>query len=119
MSIPRADVDAGRIDFSDLVDPDAPLLDPVRPGDILLRDFMEPLALSAEALARELRVPPGRIEEIVRGKSGLAADLAMRLARYFGTSVDLWLGLQKAYELEVARRQLGDQIAREVQPRAA
>jgi antitoxin HigA-1 len=119
MSIARADVDAGRVDFSDLVDPDAPPLDPVHPGDVLLHDFMEPLDLSAEALARELHVATDLIEAIARGERGLTADSAMRLARYFGTSVELWLGLQKSYEIEVARRQLGEQIAREVQPRAA
>ncbi len=119
MMIRREDVDAGRIDFSDLVDPAAPPLDPVHPGAILRHDFLEPLGLSAKALARALQVPTNRITAILRGERAVTADTAMRLARYFGTSVDLWLGLQMAYERDVAQGELAQRIEREVQPRAA
>ena len=95
------------------------LLPPVHPGEILLEEFMKPLDLSINRLARDLRVPPNRISAIVNRKRGITAETAMRLARYFGVSAQFWMNLQKAYELEVAERQLSGEIAREVQPRQA
>ena len=84
------------------------LLDNVHPGEILFEKFLVPMALSQNRLARELSVPPRRINEIVLGKRAISADTALRLARYFGTSEGFWLGLQADYDLEEARRQLGD-----------
>jgi addiction module HigA family antidote len=81
-------------------------LEPISPGEILEEEFMRPLSLSANALARRIDVPVTRISEIVRGKRGITADTALRLARLFGTSSDFWLGLQAEYDLRVARRDL-------------
>jgi len=82
------------------------LLEPIPPGEILEEEFMRPLGVSANALARRIDVPVTRISEIVRGKRGITADTALRLARLFGTSSDFWLGLQAEYDLRVARRDL-------------
>ncbi len=79
-------------------------LDPVHPGEILWLDFMEPLGISQNRLAREIQVPPRRINEIVHGKRGITADTAMRLGLYFGTSAEIWLGLQADYELDCLKR---------------
>lgn len=82
------------------------LLEPIHPGEILEEEFMRPLALSANSVARRIDVPVTRISEIVRGKRGITADTALRLGRLFGTSSDLWLGLQAEYDLRVAQRDL-------------
>jgi addiction module HigA family antidote len=89
------------------------------PGEILAEEFLTPMGLSQYALAKAIAVPPRRINEIVLGKRGISADTALRLARYFGTSEKLWLGLQADYDLTVARRADGKRIEREVAPRAA
>ena len=81
-------------------------LEPIHPGEILEEEFMRPLGLSANSVARRIDVPVTRISEIVRGKRGITADTALRLARLFGTSSDLWLGLQAEYDLRVAQRDL-------------
>ena len=94
-------------------------LEPIHPGEILREEFMEPLGLSAHALAMALRVPATRIGEIVRGRRSITPDTALRLARYFSTSADLWIGLQAEYDLRAARRELTRQIERDVQPRSA
>ncbi len=91
----------------------------IHPGEILLEEFLKPLSLSQNRLARDLGVPPRRINEIVLGKRAVTADTALRLARYFGTSEKFWLGLQADFELEEVRRRLGDRLAEEVKPRAA
>ena len=75
-------------------------LKPVHPGEILLEDFMKPLKLSQNRLAREIGVPPRRINEIIHGKRAVTADTAMRLSRFFGTSAQVWLNLQAEYELD-------------------
>ncbi len=84
----------------------------IHPGDVLLKEFLEPMALSQNALARATDVPPRRINEIVLGKRGISADTALRLAVAFGTSERFWLGLQADYDLEEARRTLGSAVAR-------
>jgi antitoxin HigA-1 len=94
------------------------LLPPIHPGEVLRDEFMGPLNLSSNALAKALGVTAARINEIVNEKRGITADTALRLARYFGTSPDVWINLQKRYELEVARRELGDAL-RHIRPRAA
>jgi addiction module HigA family antidote len=88
-------------------------LPPVHPGEVLLEDFMKPLGLSQYRLAKDIGVPALRISQIVRGQRAITADTALRLARYFGTSPDVWLRLQATYDLEVAQRQIGKRIARE------
>ena len=87
-------------------------LEPVHPGEILLEEFMQPLELSQNRLARELGVPPRRVNEIVLGKRGITADTALRLARYFDMTPGFWLGLQMDYEIEVARDRLGKTLSR-------
>jgi addiction module HigA family antidote len=91
----------------------------IHPGEILRREFLEPLKLSAHALALALRVPANRITTILAGQRAITAETALRLSRHFGTSASFWLGLQKAYELEVAERAAGDRIRQEVSPREA
>ena len=89
------------------------------PGEILREDFMEPLGLSANALAKALHVPPNRITSILNGTRSITADTALRLARYFTTTPQSWLNLQKNYELDVAKRTVGQAIDAEISPRAA
>ncbi len=89
-------------------------LDPIHPGEILEEDFMRPLGLSANALAKATDVPVTRISEIVRGRRGVTADTALRFARFFGTSPELWLGLQSEYDLRTAKRDFGESIERSV-----
>ena len=95
----------------------AELLDPISPGEILQEEFMKPLKLSQNQLARDLDVPPGRINDIVRNKRAITADTALRLARYFNTTPELWLGLQSEYDLRCAQREIGKQIERKVHTR--
>jgi addiction module HigA family antidote len=90
----------------------------VRPGEVLLEEFLRPLDLSQYRLAKDISVPPRRVNEIVHGQRGVSADTALRLARYFGTSERFWLNLQAEYDLEVQRDLLGDRLEREVTPRA-
>ena len=91
-------------------------LPPIHPGEILHEEFMKPRGLSQNALARALHVPPRRINEIVLEKRGITADTALRLARYFGTTAEMWTGLQADYDLRLARFKKARQIEREVEP---
>lgn len=95
------------------------LLDPIHPGEILQEEFLAPLGLSANALALALRVPATRVTEILHGRRAITPDTALRLARYFGTTPDLWQGLQAEHDLRLAKRELAAQIERDVQPRVA
>ncbi len=90
----------------------------VHPGEILLEDFLKPLGISQNRLARDIKVPPRRVNEIVLGKRAITPDSALRLARYFGTSERFWLGLQLDYDLEEAQRAVGEAVRREVRPMA-
>ena len=90
---------------------------PIHPGEILLEEFMEPLGLSQNALARALGIDPARINEIVRGKRSISADTALRLARYFGTTAELWMNLQSRYDLEKARETKASEIESRVKAR--
>jgi antitoxin HigA-1 len=89
-------------------------LSPIHPGEVLAADFLEPLGLSQYRLARDISVPPRRINEIVHGTRAISADSALRLARYFGTSDRFWLNLQARYDLEMERDRLGARLAKEV-----
>ena len=93
-------------------------LAPVHPGEVLLEEFLKPLELSQTRLALSMGVPPRRINEIVLGKRRVTAETALRLARYFDTTPQFWLGLQADYDLDVAADALGERLAREVRPRA-
>jgi len=94
-------------------------LAPIHPGEILREEFMKPRNLSQNALARALNVPPRRINEIVLEKRGVTADTALRLARFFGTTAEMWAGLQADYDLRLARYDKQKQIDRDVKPLAA
>lgn len=89
---------------------------PVHPGEVLREDFLIPSGLSANALAKALRVPPPRINDVVLGRRGISADTAMRLARYFGGDAHSWLNLQAIYDLRVAQIANARKIEREVMP---
>jgi addiction module HigA family antidote len=88
----------------------------VHPGEVLLEEFLNPMGISQNRLAREISVPPRRINEIVLGKRAVSPDTAIRLARYFGTSERFWLGLQIDFDLEEARNALAGRLDREVKP---
>ena len=92
----------------------AKLLDPIPPGEVLYEEFMKPLGVSINALAREIAVPPNRISEIVSGKRAITADTALRLGKYFGVSPEIWMGLQADYELRVAKRTIWPKAERRV-----
>ena len=94
-------------------------LPPIRPGEVLLEEFMKPLGLSANKLALELRVPSNRIVAIVSGKRAISADTALRLARYFNMTPHFWMNLQTHYDLQCAEDQLAETIERQVRPRDA
>ncbi|HKT09833.1 MAG TPA: HigA family addiction module antitoxin [Gemmatimonadaceae bacterium] len=89
-------------------------LAPIHPGEVLLKDFLEPLEISQYRLAHDISVPPRRINEIVHRKRGVTADTALRLGRYFGTTEQFWLNLQAQFDLEEQRDRLGTRLAKEV-----
>jgi len=93
------------------------LLDPIPPGEILREEFMRPLGISINLLARDIGVPPNRISEIVNGKRAISADTALRLGKHFGVSPEIWLDLQSDYELRVARRTVWKQVESQVRVR--
>ena len=94
-------------------------LDPIPPGEILLEDFMKPLGISINRLARDLDVPPNRIGAIVNGVRAITADTALRLGTYFQVSPETWLGLQADYDLRLLRLHGGDRIVRSIRRRTA
>jgi len=93
-------------------------LPPIHPGEFL-REDMDELGLSARALAEAIAVPHNRIAAILRGERSISADTALRLAVYFGTSAEVWMNLQKTYDLKMTERERGDAIRAAVKPRAA
>lgn len=99
------------------VDVEEERLPPIHPGEVLLEDFMKPLGLSQYRLAHDLGVPALRINQIVHGKRAVTADTALRLARYFGTSANVWMRLQARYDLEIAEAELAERVNREVRVR--
>ena len=89
---------------------------PIHPGEILLEEFLEPMEITQYRLAKDLSVPPRRINEIVLEKRGISADTSLRLGRYFGTTAQLWINLQARYDLEVARDAIADKLEAEIKP---
>ncbi len=89
---------------------------PIHPGEILREEYLVPLGMSANALAIALRVPAPRINDIVRERRGVTPDTALRLARYFDTTAQFWLNLQSAYDLKLAEKESGKQIAEDIRP---
>ena len=89
---------------------------PVHPGEILLEEFLKPLEISQYRLSKDIGVPAMRINKIVHGERGISADTALRLARYFGMSVEFWTGIQSHYDTELAKMNLGHRLEQEVKP---
>jgi antitoxin HigA-1 len=92
------------------------MITPPHPGETIKEDYLVPLGISVNQLAKALGIGTARVNEIVRGERGVTADTALRLARYFGTSAEFWLNLQSLYELRVAERKARDRINREITP---
>ena len=106
-----------RTDFSDVSS--GRRLAPVHPGAVLLKDFIEPMGISRYRVAKNTQVPQRRIDLICRGEAAVSADMALRLGRLFGTTPEFWINLQGQYDLEVAERAAGREIAKAVVPLAA
>lgn len=104
---------------STIIESGPDVLDPIHPGEILMEDFLKPLGISLNRLARDLAVPVSRVAGIVKGDRSVTADTALRLGRYFGTSPDVWLGLQVEYDLRVASRAVGADFESRVRVLAA
>lgn len=94
-------------------------LEPIHPGEILREEFLKPLDVSINRLARDINVPPGRISQIVNGKRNITADTALRLGKYFKVSPEMWLGLQTEYDLRIARDSIADELKARVHTYAA
>ena len=94
-------------------------LKPIHPGEVLLEEFMKPLDISINRLARDIAVPPGRISAIVNGRRSISADTALRLGKFFGVSPEIWIGLQGEYDLRVAQRVIGPELEKRVHRHAA
>jgi addiction module HigA family antidote len=91
------------------------LLPPIHPGEILMEEFLKPMEISQYRLAKDISVPPRRINEIVHGKRAISPDTALRLSRYFGLSERFWINMQARYDLEIEKDRLKDRLAQEVQ----
>ena len=91
---------------------------PVHPGEVLLEDYIKPMGISVNALAKALHVPYSRLREVVDGNRGISADTALRLERYFGSEAQGWLNLQSAYDLRIAEKAAGKVIQKEIAPLA-
>ena len=89
---------------------------PIHPGEILVKEFLEPLKISQYRLAKDIGVTPRRINEIVHGRRAISADTALRLSQFFGMEAQFWMNLQSRYDMEVTRDQLQDKIKKEVRP---
>jgi antitoxin HigA-1 len=97
----------------------AKMLQPIHPGETIKEDVIEPLGMSVNALAKALAIDAARLNDIIRGRRGISADTALRLARYLGTTAEFWLGLQLDYELRVARQAKLEEIERDVRPKSS
>ncbi len=89
---------------------------PIHPGEILGEEFLNPMQISQSRLARDINVPPRRINEICLGKRGITPDTALRLARYFGTSAEFWMNLQQRYDLERRKDEIEERLRTEIRP---
>jgi len=92
---------------------------PIKPGEVLLEEFLKPMGISQYRLAKDISVPPRRINEIVHGKRAITANTALRLSQYFGTSERFWMNLQTRYDLEIEKDRLGDRLVKEIHTRVA
>ena len=116
MAIKREDLDRQAVDFSEIAT--GLLLPPVHPGEILRDDFLLPLGLGVYRLARALKIPRPRLNDLVRGRRGVSVDTAIRLGRYFGTTPEFWINLQTRHDLDAVGRTLRTEIEREIEPHA-
>ena len=91
------------------------LLPPIHPGEILMEEFLKPMGISQYRLAKDISVPPRRINEIVHGKRAITPDTALRLSRFFGLSERFWINMQSRYDLEIEKDRLQDRLVQEVQ----
>ena len=89
-------------------------LNPITPGDVLLEEFLKPMEISQNQLAKDINVPPNRVSQIIRGKREITADTALRLGKYFGIEPEFWLNLQVRYNMKIAKNEVGIKIDREV-----
>ena len=89
---------------------------PIHPGEILLGEFLDPMGISQYRLAKDIHVPAVRINDIILGKRGISADTALRLAKFFGMSVEFWTGIQSEYEVAMAKNRIEDRLDREIRP---
>jgi addiction module HigA family antidote len=105
--------------ITDALESNDAVLEPIPPGEILLEDFMKPLGVSQNRLARDIDVPVSRISGIVKGERAITADTALRLARFFDTSPEMWMALQADHDLRLARLASGQEIEKRVRPLAA
>lgn len=108
MIVKREDMDRGDVDFSDVAS--GLLLPLVHPGEILRDEFLTPIGLSADRLARAIKVSRPRLNDIVCGRSGITTDTALRLGCYFGTTPEFWINLQSRYDSDVAARAAGAEV---------
>ena len=106
------------VDYSDIVDPTVPRRPPTHPGDVLRQEFLEPLGMSASALAREIRVTPSRVTRILNREAAMTAATALRLERFFNVSARFWMNIQSSYEVELERRKADHDLER-IYPREA
>ena len=90
------------------------IMEPIHPGEILMKEFLEPMGITQYRLSKDISVVPRRVNEIVHGKRAITADTALRLSRYFGTSEKFWMNLQTRYDMEVQKDLLGDRLEKEV-----
>jgi len=116
-TITRESLDKGNIDFSDIAS--GKRIGNIHPGEILRDEFLKSMGISQYRLARDTGISQMAVSKIVRGKQAITSAIALRLARYFGTSSAFWAGLQTAYNLEEAENALADRLAHEVRPLAA
>jgi addiction module HigA family antidote len=89
-------------------------LNPITPGDVLLEEFLKPMGITQNQLAKDINVPPNRVSQIVRGKREITADTALRLGKYFGIEPEFWLNLQVRYNMKIAQNEVGIKIDKEV-----
>ena len=92
------------------------IIPPIHPGEILLEEFLDPMRISQYRLAKDINVPAVRINDIILGKRGISADTALRLAKFFGMSVEFWTGIQSEYEVAMAKNKIEDRLDREIRP---
>ena len=90
------------------------IMPPIHPGEVLMKEFLEPMGITQYRLAKDISVVPRRVNEIVHGKRGITADTALRLSRYFGTSERFWMNLQTRFDMELQKDVLGDRLEKEV-----